>query len=416
MQQLTFPEGFLWGAATSSHQIEGGLTNNWSEWEQKNAKRLARESERHFGHLPNWPAIQAQAQDPANYVSGRACDHYNRFEEDFDIARSLGHTAHRFSLEWSRIEPEEGRFDEEAIEHYRKVLRALRQRGMEPFVTLWHWTHAPWIERQGGFKDKKFPERFARYARKVMESLGNEADFWITLNEPDVVASHAYQLGVWPPQEKSLFAFVSAMRNLAETHRQAYAAMKDVRPEAQVGVAKHQVTFEVARPTLVNRILKRTAHYFWNEWFLDRIRDRQDFIGLNHYNRNVVDNGFGKNPNERLTDMGWEFFPESIYQALVELKPYGKPIYVTENGLADAGDRLRREFIPRALAAVHRAIADGADVRGYLYWSLLDNFEWDKGFWPRFGLIEVDYATRKRTVRPSALEYAKICESNVLER
>ena len=166
---------------------------------------------------------------------------------------------------------------------------------------------------------------------------------------------------------------------------------------------------------MLNALLRKTGHYFWNRWFLDRIRHHQDFIGLNHYNRNTVDNGFNKNPNTIQTDFGWDYCPESIYQALIELKPYRKPIYITENGIASADDTLRQDFIPRALAAVHRAITDGALVRGYLYWSLLDNFEWDKGFWPRFGLIAVDYPTLSRSPRPSALIYAEVCNKNALD-
>jgi beta-glucosidase len=415
MPKLQFPEGFLWGTATASHQVEGGNHNNWSEWELANAERLARESEANFKHNPHWQKFRDEATNPANYISGTAVDQYHRYEEDFDLAQQLGHTAHRFSLEWSRIEPEEGVFDERAIEHYRKVIRALRKRNIEPFVTLWHWTHPVWIEAKGSFKSKDFPRYFQRYTEKVVEALGSEVTFWITLNEPDVVASHAYLKGQWPPQEKSFFAFARSLYRLIETHKRAYDTIKKISPQAQVGVAKHQISFEVARPSFINNTLKTVAHYFWNCWFLNKIQQYQDFIGLNHYNRNVIDNGFRKNPNKQQTDFGWEFYPESIYQAIMALTHYHKPIYITENGIADTSDTLRQQFIPRALAAVHRAIADGADVRGYLYWSLLDNFEWDKGFWLRFGLISVDRTTQTRTIRPSSLEYAKICQTNTIE-
>ena len=415
MPKLEFPGGFLWGAATASHQVEGNNRNNWSEWEQKNAQRLARESEQVFKYNPHWSKFRDAATDPANYISGYACDHYQRYEEDFDLAQSLGHTAHRFSLEWSRIEPEEGVFDERAIDHYRQVIRALRTRHMEPFVTLWHWTHPTWLEAKGSFKSKDFPRYFQRYTEKVIAALGSEVTFWITLNEPDVVASHAYLKGQWPPQEKNFFAYIKSLRNLIDAHKRVYSIIKKTAPNAQVGIAKHQVAFETAQPTLWNAFLRAGAHYVWNRWFLDRIAKHQDFIGLNHYNRNVIDNGFSKNPNEQQTDFGWELHPESIYQSLIELKPYKKPIYITENGIADASDTLRPIFIQRAIAAVHRAIADGVDVRGYLYWSLLDNFEWDKGFWPRFGLIAIDYTTLTRTIRPSALLYAALCKTNTLD-
>jgi beta-glucosidase len=413
-QELRFPQNFLWGAATASHQVEGNILNDWSVWEKQNAKRLATESASYFSRLPRWKTFEKEASDPQNYISGIACDHYRRFEEDFDIAQSLGHNAHRFSIEWSRIEPSENVFDQDAIDHYRQVLQALKKRNITPFVTLWHWTLPVWLAKKGGIVNKRFPIYFKRYSETVARALGADVTFWITLNEPDVVASHAYLKGVWPPQQKNPLTYMHALSNLVEAHKQSYTTLKELLPDAQIGIAKHQVVFETARNTFFNRVLRKTAHYLWNCWFLNRIRNHQDFIGLNHYNRNVIDNGFSKNPNERVTDFGWEFYPESIYQAIIELKPYNKPIYITENGIADASDTLRQEFIPRALASVHKAIADGADVRGYLYWSLLDNFEWDKGFWLRFGLIEINYATQKRTIRSSAIAYAEVCKKNAL--
>ena len=415
MPKLQFPDNFYWGAATAAHQVEGGNHNDWSEWEKQNADRLARESEQAFRWNPNWKKLAAAATDPKNYISGSACDHYSRFREDFDIAQSLHHSAHRFSIEWSRIEPEEGQFNEEAIEHYRTVIAALRERGLEPFVTLWHWTLPLWLAERGGTASQDFPRYFERYAAKIAGSLGSEIQFWITLNEPDVVSAHAYLKGEWPPQKKNPLTYLRGLHLLIRAHRLAYQAIKQHSPAAQIGIAKHQIAFQMARPTFINHFLKAIADWGWNSFFLNRIKNHQDFIGLNHYNRSVIDNGFRKNPNKTQTDFGWEYQPDSIYQALVELKPYNKPIYITENGIADASDELHQKFIPAALAAVHRAIADGADVRGYLYWSLLDNFEWDKGFWPRFGLVAIDYATQTRTVRPSALAYAEICKNNALE-
>lgn len=411
-----FPNGFLWGAATASHQVEGGATNDWSEWEKMNATRLAHEAASKFGHLPGWTEkFGAEASRPGNYISGIACDHYRRYEEDFDIAKSLYHTAHRFSIEWSRIEPEEGTWDEQEIVHYQNVIHALRARNIEPFVTLSHWTLPLWLAKEGGLLAPRFPEYFARYTEKVAQAFGSDVKFWITINEPDVVTGHAYLKAQWPPQEKSFLKYLRANFALINAHKKAYILIKKNFPNAKIGIAKHQLSFELGTNTVLNRFLKKFAHYFWNKWFLNRIKDHQDFIGLNHYNRNVINNGFYKNPNERLTDFGWEFSPESIYQALIELKPYGKSIYITENGLADRDDTLRKEFLTRTLTAVHRAIEDGTDVRGYLYWSLLDNFEWDKGFWPCFGLVEVDRKTLERKIRPSAKYYANICKENAVE-
>lgn len=415
MSKLEFPKHFFWGAATAAHQVEGDNHNDWSRWEHTNAERLASESAHTFRHNPHWQKFEAEATDPHNYISGRACEHYARYEADFDIIRSLHLNAYRFSIEWSRVEPKEGVFDEKEITHYRDVIAALRKRNIEPFVTLWHWTLPLWLADKGGTASPDFPRHFARYAEKISLTLGADVRFWITLNEPDVQSAHSYLKGAWPPQQKSIWQYLRALHHLISAHKKAYTIIKQHVPDAQIGIAKHQIAFEMARPTLINRLLKMFADFGWNTYFLRRIRTHQDFIGLNHYNRNIIDNGFGKNPNKIQTDFGWEYWPDSIYQALMELKPYHKPIYITENGIADASDVLRRQFIPAVLAAVHHAIADGTDVRGYFYWSLLDNFEWDKGYWLRFGLVHIDYATQKRTVRESALAYGEICEKNALE-
>ncbi|MEK9174099.1 MAG: family 1 glycosylhydrolase, partial [Patescibacteria group bacterium] len=194
-QPFQFPKNFYWGAATASHQIEGGQTNNWTRFEQANAERLARESETAFQHNPHWEKFRAEATDPKNYISGAACDHWNRYKEDFDILKSLGLNSYRFSLEWSRIEPSEGVFSEEALSHYEDMLLALHERGITPFVTLWHWTLPLWLADKGGITHKDFPFYFERYTQRVVNRLGKHIRFWITLNEPDVVASHSYLLG-----------------------------------------------------------------------------------------------------------------------------------------------------------------------------------------------------------------------------
>jgi len=410
-----FPKGFLWGAATSAHQVEGNTENDWAEWERKNADRLASESKHHFGHLPNWPdIIKAGALDPNNYISGRACDHYSRFREDFDIAKSLGHNAHRLSIEWSRVEPEEGHWDEKEIGHYRDVIKVLRARGIEPFVTLWHWTLPIWLKDHFGVAHGDFSVRFARYAERMAEALGDEVTYWITFNEPNVYVAHAYLRGDWPPHVKSFSDYIRALRNFAAAHRNAYGLIKDMHPHAQVGIAKNNIFFDVPEPTRLNRTLKKFADWWWNRYFLDRIAQVQDFIGLNHYFHSTVRRGFNKNENERISDMGTELYPEAIYHTLSDLKRYHKPIYITENGLADAHDSQREWFIRESLGWVHKALGAGIDVRGYFHWSLLDNFEWDKGFWPRFGLVEVDRTTLERKIRPSALAYKKIIEANGL--
>lgn len=385
--------------------------NDWSEWEKKNAERLAREAENKFGHLSNWDDIKEQAQNPQNYISGRACDHYNRYKEDFDIAKSLGHNAHRFSIEWSRIEPEEGKWDEREIEHYRKVIAALRARGMESFVTLWHWTVPLWLRDKGGVESKNFSEYFSRYAERMAKELP-DVKFWLTLNEPEIYTINSYLKGIWPPQKRCLLSSWRVFKNLASAHNQAYKIIKNSSLLSQVGIAKNNIYFEARGDKFFNRLLKKIIDWLWNFWFLNKIKNHQDFIGLNNYFHNRINYWLNKNKNIKTSDMGWELYPDGIYHVLKDLKKYGKPIYITENGLADALDEHREWYIKECLKNIHRAIQDGIDVCGYLHWSLLDNFEWDKGFWPRFGLVEVDLKTMERKIRLSALEYAEICKTN----
>ncbi len=415
-----FPDGFYWGAATSAHQVEGGNHNDWTEWELANAERLAGEAEFRYGNLPGWNLIKAQAQDPKNYISGRACDHYHRFREDFDIAKRLGHNAHRFSIEWSRIEPEEGTFSEREIAHYREVIVALRQRGMEPFVTLWHWTNPIWIRDQGGWENPTTATRFARYVERITSAFKDLVRFWMPLNEPNVYTGNAYIVGVFPPQVRSLRRANRVFRNLIAANREAYRMIHRVAPQASAGVGHYLTYSEPYRNYLRNRLVTPAIDYLRNWRFLNASKDSQDFIGVQYYHHDALNLKFGKgrygpmetrNENRWVNDMGWEIYPEGLYHLLKRASRYGKPMYITENGTADTHDGQRARFIREHLAWVSRAMAEGADVRGYFYWSLLDNFEWDKGFWPRFGLVGMDYQTLERRIRPSAWEYKQIIET-----
>lgn len=379
-----FPKGFLWGASTASYQVEGGIENNdWAE--------AARE-----GRVP---------------PCGRACDHYNRFEQDFDLAVNLGHNAHRFSIEWARIEPHEGVFDEKEIEHYRQVLRALKARGLEPIVTLHHWTEPLWFTHSGGFLRKDSAAIFARYCARVVRALGGDARLWITLNEPEVITSNAYLRGKWPPFKKSPIVYLRMLRALMDAHSAAYAAMKEVRGTIRIGIATHQIDFDPAHNPF-HRGVARFLTWFWNHRFIERTIGAHDFIGLNHYFHHPLGKRVRKDAPR--SDMQWEVHPQSLYRVIMGLRSYKLPIYITENGLADEKDVLRERYILGHVGAVHDAIRDGADVRGYLHWSLMDNYEWAEGFWPRFGLIAIDYNTLTRSIRPSARVYEDICRKNAL--
>jgi beta-glucosidase len=402
MKNPNFPKNFLWGASTSSHQVEGGNKNDWTRWET---------SKKRLEFLEKSGLIKKYGLE--NFISGKATDHYSLFENDFELAKELGHNATRFSIEWSRIEPEEGVFNQNEIEHYRKVIKKLRELKIEPFVTLWHFTNPLWFSEIGGWENKKSQYYFSRYAKKIGETLGEEINFWITLNEPEIYTLESFTLGLWPPNKKNIFSSINTIKNMIAAHKAAYNELKKINFKSNVGIAKNNIYFEAYGKNPFNKILKKIADHFWNYYFLNKIDSAQDFIGLNYYFHSRIKKFiFNQNENIKVSDIGWELYPEGIYHLLKELERYKKPIYITENGLADSADKNRGWYILEILKNVKKAIDEGVDVRGYFHWSLIDNFEWDKGFWPKFGLIEIDYKTFERKPRPSAEIYKKICKTN----
>jgi beta-glucosidase len=378
-----FPEGFLWGASSASYQVEGGIKNNdWAYWAEK-------------GRIP-----------PA----GDSTDHYNRYEEDFDLAKSLGHNAHRISIEWSRIEPEEGKFDEKELEHYKNVLIAIQKRGMTPFVTLWHFTLPIWFANKGGFEQPDAHKIFARYCTYVISYLKWYCKNWSTMNEPMVYASAGYLRKHWPPFKVNPFTYVKIVNNLIKSHNTAYKEIKKVDENLDVGLVKNNFYF-TADYKPWNLLVYWFTKWYWNHYFLQRTFFNTDSIGLNYY----FHQQFGKYTVFDRSDLGWDLDPEGIYHVLKELRIYNKPIYITEAGIADSKDLNRTKYIKNLIYWIHEAMKDGCEVKSYLYWSLVDNFEWAHGYKEHFGLIEIDEVTKKRTVRPSAYEYKKICEANALE-
>jgi beta-glucosidase len=403
-QQLRFPKGFLWGSSMSSHQVEGDTFNDWSEWEQ---------SEKRLHDLQESGALEQHSIN--NFISGTAAKHFHLYKEDYRLAKELGHNTLRISLEWSRIEPNEGLISVEALGRYREMIRHMKEIGIEPIVTLWHWTIPLWLRDKGGWLNPKTPEFFARYAEQVVRFFGSGVTFWVTLNEPEIYTANSYLNGIWPPQKSSLIQYFRVLHNLVRGHKKAYERIKSLSANAKVGIAKNNIHFTPHEFRWFNRVFSSTAHWWWNDYFLRKISEHQDFIGLNYYFRSNFHLWKIRNDNKEVSDLGWELYPEGIYHVLKDLKKFGKPIYITENGLADAGDKKRSWFIAQILQYVHQAIGEGVDVRGYLHWSLIDNFEWDKGFYPRFGLVEVDYKTQKRTPRNSAKFYADIIKNNGLD-
>lgn len=403
-----FPKDFFWGASTSSHQVEGNNDNNWTVFEKENASRLAEEASKTSFFLDKFAN---EARDRSNYISGAACNHFELFDRDFYLANKMGLNAYRFSIEWSRIEPQRGQFDREAILHYKKMIKVLRTYKIEPFVTLWHWTVPKWFADQGGFEKRRNIKYFLRFVKKVTLELKDDATYFITLNEPEVYSANSYFTGEWPPRKRSFMRFYRVLNNLVLAHIGAYCIIKKIKNDSMVAIAKNNSFFELAKNTFKNRTLKKIGDKYWNDYFLNKISKYQDFIGLNYYFRNRIDNWFFQNKNVKTSDLGWDLFPGGIYNVLIDLKKYGKPIVITENGLADEHDKYRQWFINQTVKAIGKALGDDADVRGYLHWSLMDNFEWSKGFWPRFGLIEIDYKTQTRTLRESAKHYSKIIAS-----
>ncbi len=297
------------------------------------------------------------------------------------------------------------------IERYRSTLKTLRQNNIEPFVTLWHFTLPLWVRDQGGWESKQTVEDFATFTKRIVEALGTDVRFWITVNEPIVYAVQSYLIGVWPPQQKSLLKTILVAHNLVAGHKRAFDVIRTNKPDSQVGLSNHSIHFSAKQPFLFNQLIARVGTYVWNQWFLNRVRRHQDFIGINYYFHKSVDFHFGKR-DRIVSDLQWELYPEGLGRVLRELKRFHKPIYITEHGLADRDDKHRAWYLKESLVHVAKAIEKGADVRGYFHWSLLDNFEWADGFFPRFGLFEVDFKTCERKPRPSVDVYREIIEKN----
>lgn len=407
--RLRFPSGFLWGAATASHQVEGGnRSNDWWEMEQA-------------GRLP--------------HVSGEACRHYERYETDFDLARSLGHNAHRLSIEWSRVEPQCGVWDDAEIEHYAAVVAALCARGIEPIITLHHFTNPIWFAQRGGWTSPDSVALFTRYVERIARRLSGQVRYWLTVNEPTVYVKHAYVAGDWPPCRRLAWRCAAqALRHMCKAHQTAYRVLHGLRPDAMVGIAHSAPYVEACNPArLADRLAARLRDFTLNG-LLFRLLGRSpglvlDFIGINYYARQVVRASgrlgpamlFGTEckedhhgPVREFTPLGWEVYARGLRFVLQRFQRYGLPLMITENGIATQDEARRERYLRTHLLALAEAVQDGVPVLGYLYWTLMDNYEWTEGRTARFGLVEVDFATQVRTVRPTAQVFKTVCETNAI--
>lgn len=402
-----FPKRFLWGASISAHQVEGGNHNQWSVWELEHAKSLAAQAKYQYGDLDIWDDIKEQALKPENYVSGRASDHYERYIHDIRLVKKMNMTSLRFSVEWSRIEPDEGRWSSEAIDYYKRYVAELKKHGIEPVITLFHFTLPVWFAEKGGFENRSNIKYFVRFSEKILSELGRDVTYVITVNEPDVYAYESYYLGHWPPAKQSKRALYQVTANLAVAHNRAAKAIHSLNRGYKVSVAKNSNYFYAGDNAALSVKSASFMQYFQDDYFLKKVYKSCDFLGVNFYFSNRVYGYRVHNPHVQTSDLGWDMSPDDLEHVLEHLyRKYKLPLIVTENGCADMSDKKRQWWLSRTILALQRALAEGVDVRGYLHWSLLDNFEWDKGKWPRFGLVEVDYNTMERTVRPSGRKYA----------
>ena len=416
-----FPKDFCWGTATSSHQVEGNNDNNdWWAWEQQPGRILNGDK------------------------SGRACNWWENAEADLDRAAEMGNNAHRLSIEWSRVEPRPGVFDEDALGRYRQILQALRQRNMEPMVTLHHFSNPLWLAEHGGWERETVILAFERYVRVVVEHLRDLVPLWVTINEPMIYAVMAYLEGTFPPGKTSLGLAAQVAQNMLQGHAAAYHAIHELQPDAQVGIARNLRLFEPWRPKFpLDRWAAGNLHCAFNKHFnqalitgklrwpmgrgrISNLAHTLDFFGLNYYTRELVAFSllragqlFGRRrfaPDAEMSDNNYgEIYPQGLLQVIRLAAAYRRPIYITENGLPDADDDQRPRFILTHLRQIWAAIQGNIPVMGYYHWSLVDNFEWDRGWLERFGLIEMNPATQERKLRRSGELYGRLCRSGRID-
>ena len=414
-----FPRGFLWGTATAAHQVEGNNTNNnWYRWENTPGKITNDEK------------------------SGLACDWWGgRWKEDFQRAKESGQNAHRLSVEWSRIQPTPDTWDEKALEKYVDMLRWLVRNDMTPMVTLHHFTDPLWLVDQGGWENPNTPALFARFTRKVVEALKDYVNLWITINEPNVYVMSGWLLGAFPPGKNDLPKAALVLENLVRGHAAAYKIIHEQQPNAQVGVAVNYRSLKPARSwNLLDRLPASIQDQIFNNAFhsclktgkLDLVLKKvkipeaantQDFIGLNYYSRDLVyfditqpGSMFGRlqyPKDAQLSSTGFiANIPEGMWDGLNWAHKFDLPIIITENGVEDNTDSMRPRYTIEHIHQVWKAANYNWRVKGYFHWSLVDNFEWERGWSQRFGLWGLDVDTQKRIRRTSVDVYEAICKEN----
>jgi beta-glucosidase len=421
VSELRFPKGFLWGSATAGHQVEGDNANS------------------------DWWEFENRPGTPCKEPSGRAIEHYERYPSDIAMLAGLGLKTYRFGVEWPRIEPAEGEFDEAALDHYRKMVDTCLANKLVPMVTLNHFTLPQWLAHRGAWLAPSTPVFFERFVRRVVHAFGDKVEWYCTINEPGWIAFGGYGGGgAFPPGLTGIDNWKTATRALVKAHHLARAAIKEIRPKAMVGLTNAMSEWEANAGGMAAVLF---AQRMGEDPFIEAAAD-DDFFGVQTYTRNVInmprpagaalnaalavpflekrlmgfarhhaaDSDAFRDTAARKTQMGWEFRPQAVawtVRRAAALLP-GKPILVTEHGVATANDEERVEFITDGLKALHAVIADGIPLRGYYHWSAFDNFEWGQGYGKTFGLIAVDRTTQERTIKPSAKFLGKIARANKL--
>lgn len=433
--QVSFPPQFMWGAAISDFQ-NSGATNcpngNWAAWEKKS------------GSIKE------------GQTSGTSCDFWNRYPQDISLVKDLGLNSLRFSVEWSELEPQEGVWNEQAFKHYGELLDALIAQGISPMISLHHFTHPEWFEQKGGFEKEENIAYFLRFSQKVFDLFHDKVTLWCTFNEPGIYAFQGYIRGVFPPGYCDILLAGEVLKNLLKAHCGVYQLLKS-RPggdKAQIGIVHQHLIFEAYHEG--NSFESWLSGYFshivstacldffttgslkflaipvfdgafgglpiplplWSNITYDEPNASKmvDFIGLNYYSHVLMDWTWlaspAYRPDDIVTDMPYALYAEGLYRAIASVSKIGVPVYITENGIADAQDDRRAIFIQRYLYAISQAIKDGYDVRGYYYWTLMDNFEWDEGFGMKFGLYQTDVQTKQRTLRQGSCALIDIIKKN----
>lgn len=412
-----FPKGFLWGSATAGYQVEGRNQNaTWYAWEQE-------------GHIVE------------GHTAGLASDWWGgRWREDFDRAQAGNQNAHRLSIEWSRIQPELDRWDEFALDRYRDMLIGLQSRKMTPMVTLHHFVEPLWLAEMGGWENEAVIDLFAEYVRRSVEALMPYCNLWIPINEPNVFMLCAYIDGVFPPGKKDIKLAMKVLQNMIRAHARAYDVIHKLQPDARVGSAINYRAFNPATWLPVDRWTARVYDKLFNDLFPRTLMDgkfdlvykkedipeaagTQDFLGINYYTAdNVRFNLFAFHelfskrffPKEApLSETGFiAHVPAGLVDAVKWGTRFDVPIFITENGVEDSKDMLRPRYIVEHLHAIWEMINHNAPVEGYFHWSLVDNFEWERGWTQRFGLWGLDLESQARIRRPSVDLYTEICRLN----